>query len=177
MNKRKVCNISNDAVGCIFTYNRFEVLNEEAIEQAEEVKVIDGHLKFDVKDLYKLRKDENQGRKRFKPVETFKWFQLFEDNPEEDLNNLVMIVEIKKTPKHQLKKCRKCNYKKRTCALNSSSCQANLKSCYNCGKTGHYPQSKECSRRRKLIKKSQSSSPPKTKVQQPRINKKNVELI
>ena len=47
-------------------------------------------------------------------------------------------------PKRLLKKCRYCNFKKRSCDLNSYSCVAQIKRCFKCNKKGHYPQSMCC---------------------------------
>ena len=46
--------------------------------------------------------------------------------------------------KRKLKKCRFCNFKKRTCALSPSSCKAHKLNCSKCFKRGHFPQSMTC---------------------------------
>ena len=84
-------------------------------------------------------KDDNL--EQFETPNLFKLLDIMtEDCPERmDLN-----VNMKSEPKHMLKKCRYCNYKKRLCAINSSSCVARIKKCVKCGKGGHYPQSMCC---------------------------------
>ena len=63
-------------------------------------------------------------------------------------------VQIMKTPKRKLKKCRLCNFKKRSCLLNQGSCQAKKKSCWNCHKIGHFTQSLCCKKKRRNKKKT-----------------------
>ena len=47
-------------------------------------------------------------------------FETLQDNEEEDLEKLLKRLTILQTPKRFLKKCRYCNFKKRSCALNPS---------------------------------------------------------
>jgi hypothetical protein len=53
-------------------------------------------------------------------------------------------AKVKITQKRFLKKCRNCNFKKLSCILNPSSCMAQQKNCFKCGKKGHFPQSMNC---------------------------------
>ena len=82
--------------------------------------------------------------------ETFNLLQILEDGVAEDFDEVIKFEQI---PKHQLKKCRKCNFKRRTCVVNITMCKANQKRCVSCQKAGHYPQSLNCKVRRKSIKK------------------------
>ena len=59
---------------------------------------------------------------------------------EEDNTNIFEIRYSKKC----LKKCRFCNFKKRSCILNSVSCKAKTLKCHTCSKYGHFPQSMDC---------------------------------
>ena len=52
------------------------------------------------------------------------------------------------TPKRCLKKCRYCNFKKRSCFFNPHSCKAKQLRCYSCLKMGHFPQSLNCKARK-----------------------------
>ena len=46
------------------------------------------------------------------------------------------------------KKCRYCNFKKRSCFFNPHSCKAKQLRCYSCLKMGHFPQSLNCKARK-----------------------------
>ena len=77
-------------------------------------------------------------------------FQVLEDNTEEDLNRIVWRSNILRTERKLIKKCHKCNFKKRTCILDPTSCQASQKCCYYCKKKGHFPSSLCCKAKRKI---------------------------
>ena len=78
-----------------------------------------------------------------KKFETGNRFYILSDNQEEDL------LKILRTPKQSLKKCRKCNFKKRTCILDPLSCKAVKSVCLKCQRFGHFPQSGCCKDQRK----------------------------
>ena len=58
-----------------------------------------------------------------------------------------------KIPKQMLKKCRFCNFKKRSCQINPENCQAKKSVCWNCKKPGHFTQSLCCKKRRTANKR------------------------
>ena len=82
--------------------------------------------------------------------ETKNHWKLFEDIDDEDVQDIMNKVQIKTIPKKRLRKCRYCNFKKRSCLLDKSSCKAVKKVCGKCKKPGHYPKSLNCKQRRKL---------------------------
>ena len=83
-------------------------------------------------------------KKGWKKFESKNRFEVLEDNPEEDVTEMIKRNIILNTPKHCLKKCRRCKFKKRTCTLDPLTCQAIKRFCIKCKKTGHYPQSSYC---------------------------------
>ena len=151
-------NSHSSFVDSIKTKNRFEALMEETLEQVEEH--YDDNEKFETEvsksEVSKLKSKKMERRvkkQKTERVETFNKLALLVDNSEEDLSKRIVNFEIDKTPKHQLKKCRKCNYKKRTCTLNSLSCKACQNVCSFCLKHGHFPQSIDCKKRKKMKQK------------------------
>ena len=75
-------------------------------------------------------------------------YGLLVDNAEEDVFKIIRRNMVKDTPRKSLKKCRYCNYKKRTCFIDSFSCKARQRKCTLCNKRGHYPQSLNCKERK-----------------------------
>ena len=71
-------------------------------------------------------------------------FNLLEDIDDECIEGIRLKTKIKSMPKRQLKKCKYCHHKKRSCSLSLSSCDALSKICRKCGKLGHYPKSICC---------------------------------
>ena len=154
-------------------FNRFEILNTVQVSQdnkstqinkkEEDMKAGLSHLdsagsRKVAKDFIKMPKRNKENfmktrevkkKNNSKPVKIFNRFQLLEDKQNDDLQDLIRSIKIQKTPRHELKKCRKCNYKKRTCVINSSSCKSIKKVCYVCNKPGHFPNSMNCKKRRK----------------------------
>ena len=80
----------------------------------------------------------------YKSVDFWKKFEgpnqysILENNAEEDIEKIMKIIKMKKV---LLKKCRSCNFKKRSCMLDRSSCPALQRTCFACKKNGHYPKS------------------------------------
>ena len=111
-------------------------------------KNLSRRLKGNKNKFIKVREVENKMKRNSNPVKCFNRFQLLEDRNEDELNDLIHIHRIQQTPRHKLKKCRKCNYKKRTCEIDSSKCKSNSKDCYACHKHGHFPNSMNCKKRR-----------------------------
>ena len=83
-----------------------------------------------------------------KKFETVNPFQVLQHNSEENIECLVQRLNdfklIQNMRKVNLKKCRTCHHKKRSCILDSTKCSAASKTCYFCGKTGHFPRSLSC---------------------------------
>ena len=104
------------------------------------------------KEIVTLKKDLSQLR-------TPNPFQILEDMDEDILPNLITIIKTKQfetkliktnqIKKRCLKKCRHCNFKKRSCNLNFLNCVALSKICFRCGKNGHFPKSMNCKYNRK----------------------------
>ena len=68
-------------------------------------------------------------------------------------HRVALQLKIKKIKKRFLKKCRHCNFKKRSCILNPSSCEALNRNCFQCSKRGHFPKSMNCKSKTKYKKK------------------------
>ena len=144
----------------IETYNKFDSLEEEecVIKQVISVK---SNVKKSKKGIKALKKkhykadaiDPPNVKKAFKKlpkhIKTQNRFQIFENNDEEDLNRIIWRSDILKTERKKIKKCHKCNFKKRTCVLDPTSCHASQKFCYYCKKRGHFPSSACCKAKRK----------------------------
>ena len=77
-------------------------------------------------------------------------FKLLEDNEEEELSGIIRVSKIKRSPKKRLKKCRHCNFKKRSCNLDESNCTALKRNCFLCNKKRHFPKSLSCKYQRNL---------------------------
>ena len=134
-------------VNVIKTFNKFEILSIEECNMVE------------VENYYSYQENNTQGnydvtdretdQKKIGNKKTLKWttffdinpFEVLMDNHEEGIKDIVRRNVILKTPKHCLKKCKRCNFKKRTCFVDSSTCKAAQQWCFKCNKKGHYPQS------------------------------------
>ena len=68
----------------------------------------------------------------------------FEGIPEEEVLKNPKRDLFRDISKKLLKKCRYCNFKKRICLIDPTSCNAKQSNCFRCQKTGHYPQSLNC---------------------------------
>ena len=68
--------------------------------------------------------------------ETANRYQGLDDIPDECIENNTYKVGIMKIAKQGLKKCRFCNFKKRSCQIYPENCQAKKKVCWNCKKQG-----------------------------------------
>ena len=79
-----------------------------------------------------------------KIFETENRFDILRGNAESDLDAILKVNKILITPKHSLKRCRRCNFKKRICALLPNSCKASQCFCFMCHKFGHFPKSIYC---------------------------------
>ena len=129
----------------IKTSNKFGCLKEEecVIGEVLTVKSDEKKIKKRIKTVQKkhYKTDEidiPNFQKTFKDfqkhIKTQNRFQILEDNNEEDLNRMIWQSDILKLERKKIKKCHKCNFKKRSCILEPSSCQASQKCCYYCKK-------------------------------------------
>jgi hypothetical protein len=73
------------------------------------------------------------------------------------LPNLIKNLKIKTTQKRFLKKCRYCNFKKKSCFINPSSCPALSSNCFRCYKQGHFLQSICCKIKKESLKNNHDS--------------------
>ena len=96
-----------------------------------------------------------------KQFETPNPFSVLENNPEEEIDGLIKRLQEFKRIEHmrkaQLKKCRHCNHKSRSCMLDGSNCTASDKNCTLCKKSGHYPKSLNCKKSRQANKSKPKS--------------------
>ena len=90
---------------------------------------------------------DNSCVKRF---ESKNRFEVLISNPEEDVPKIVKRLILSNTSKRSLKKCKKCNFKRRDCLVDSAKCKASQRWCSKCKKHGHYPQSLYCKARKKI---------------------------
>ena len=167
----------------IETFNKFDILEEEMCivtevnnvksnnkKSKKRIKILrKKHFKTDEIDASNFKKALNRFQKH---LTTQNRFQIFEDNKEESLNRIIWRFDILQTDRKKIKKCHKCNFKKRTCILDPSSCQASQRCCYYCKKKGHFPSSACCKARRK----SRSKQNNKTKVQPKNKSQKNISM-
>ena len=145
---------------CIKISNKFDSLEEEecVLKQVIKLKSNDKKGKEKIKTL-KQKKKENDNISNYKvnekgwlKYETKNTFELLKDNDEEVMNKIIFKHKILTTPKPSLKKCKRCNFKKRSCILNPLSCKAIKHCCTKCQKIGHHPKSQNCKARPKLKK-------------------------
>ena len=132
---------SKDCVGVTESTKWFPDQHSTIVEHGYKVsvrKLNKNKATFKFKTVEMVKDDS---LKQFETVNPFKWFETLD---EDCLEDAVSEVNMKSEPKHLLKKCRYCNYKKRSCDVDSFSCVAWIKKCFKCGKRGHYPQSMCC---------------------------------
>ena len=156
----------------ISTSNKFGPLWTERIGEPESEYLVDDDKKFKTISYSTQKKDYSRrkfrsNRKKSKVNEvvtsnclrkfdTKNWFDLLRGNA---IENVLEIINVLKTPKKSLKKCRRCNFKKRSCILDPLSCSSIGNNCSKCQKNGHYPQSIYCklTRKHKKIKAGETS--------------------
>ena len=80
-------------------------------------------------------------------------YSLLTDNPEFEVEKLIERNLILKTSKKKLKKCRFCNFQKRSCLLDPDQCKALHSQCFKCNKKGHFPASIKCQTHKKIKRK------------------------
>ena len=117
-----------------------------------------------------------KAKNRLNIFQTTNSFKILTDNPEDNIESVIKRLKIVTAKKKDLKKCRRCNHKKRKCILHPSSCSALNHTCATCKRVGHFPQSLCCQKRRKSEKhKSKKKSEKKTHSE--KVSKKNMKLI
>ena len=156
----------------IVSPNKFEVLeNEEChIKESDETcpkrrSIQPGLLKEDMSEIpFKTVLNSRQGKKKlkspmyaFEPLKKFETrnpFSLLENTSEEKADSIVQRLKnidfLQNIRKVELKKCRTCNYKKRSCIIDKSSCSAVDMMCFFCKKIGHFPKSLNCKKFRQI---------------------------
>ena len=121
-------------VNAIKVRNMFESLQIEECDIVE-IKIIDlcdneantsDYLSESLKEKEKLNLNAGKYdiKKGWKKFESKNRFEVLEDNPEENVIEMIKRNIILNTPKHCLKRCRQCKFKKRTCTLDPLTCQA-----------------------------------------------------
>ena len=76
--------------------------------------------------------------------ETYNLFNELIPYCEDEQHKVLKMEEVKKQSKRQLRKCRKCGFKKRNCLLDVEGCKAVNKFCTKCKRSGHFPKSMIC---------------------------------
>ena len=121
------------------TMNRFSSLPIEECNSVEsEIKDQSDREPVKFNDIRQSRNEFENKRMTAKKVivngwkrfETRNRFEALVDNPEEDPTEIIKRNQILNTPKHCLRKCSRCKFKKRTCTLDSSTCQAIKRNCF-----------------------------------------------
>ena len=99
------------------------------------------------------KQEEKRSKKKSDSLEIFlvtNRYSLLEDNPEFEIEKLIWRNKILKTSKKKLKKCKFCNFKKRSCLLDPEQCKAIHSQCFKCSKKGHFPASINCQTHKKF---------------------------
>lgn len=164
--------------------HKFQLLAEEKDFQMKETETHDIIFEFEVfnrstskipwktvlnyKQGYRKNKILKYSSNNLKKFETRNRFSLLENISEENvtsvLNRIQEIKFIQTLKKADIKRCHSCNYKKRSCMIDRSSCSAVDKVCVLCKKIGHFPKSFKCKKYKgiKSIKKKKSSCQSRT---------------
>ena len=150
--------------------NRFTFLKEEPLhtecENDEDTPITSNIFLLGKRNIFHLRKvkrskinsvplegQENVTKRmenssdHLKVLKTVNKFQVPSDTSDEDVDILVKRIDILNKNKRDLKKCKTCNFKKRTCLVDPSKCKAVQKQCFSCNKPGHFPKLLCCKRR------------------------------
>ena len=147
------------------THNFYESLS---VENNDDIKEDNGEVKAD--DVKELTKKATELEKNLKPKKQKKrlfqierkkielsnfpienQYSVLTDNPEESVQKIKRRNELLQTSKQFLKKCKRCCFKKRSCLVDSASCNALSQHCFKCNKKGHFPQSLNCKARNKKV--------------------------
>ena len=139
-------------------------------------------MKFRKCNRKKLTNELKSGKVRrickdlLEKFETPNPFTLLEDIDDDCVEGIRLKSKIKILPKKQLKKCRYCHHKKRSCSLNPSSCAALNKTCRKCGKLGHYPRSIYC-KVIKAIMRAKTNNQPSSKTSSMCLSRETILMI
>ena len=132
----------------------------------DEEKIVDKFFLIGKKNIFRTKKkvikqkqaDVQNRKKKKKKTDNLSMFtvinrySVLEDNPEFDVDKIIQRNMILKTSKKKLKKCRYCNFKKRSCLLDFENCKALQSHCFQCNKKGHFPRSIKCKSKRRINK-------------------------
>lgn len=146
----------------IKTQNRFEVL--ELVDAT-----VDEEIEYHYCDMYQIRSSiipnrlciietqtdkkhpyidlEINSKKERSTISRSKEYTrcpLVYDKYKDDVSNEIQWHSCLTVSKRHLKKCKYCNFKKRSCVLNPHSCKAKTLYCNSCLKIGHFPRSINC---------------------------------
>ena len=152
----------------IISSNKFEILEHEdlQIEETSTANIKMGSESFQKsiseiqwKTVQKSKQDKREIKSlkyRLDPLKKFETrnpFRLLENISEEYVDSIMKRMKeikfIKTLKKADIKQCHSCNFKKRSCMMDRSSCSAVNKKCFFCKKTGHFPKSLRCKKFRK----------------------------
>ena len=117
-------------------------------------------LEIQWKTVQKSKQDKREIKSlkhRLNPLKKFETrnpFRLLENISEECVDSIMKRMKeikfIQTLKKANIKQCHSCNFKKRSCMMDRSSCSAVNKKCVFCKKTGHFPKSLRCKKFRKI---------------------------
>ena len=142
----------------ISTSNKFKLLEVDSVNEFDHqiFNNFAANKKILVNSLDKSKSRNNckrsegsckdKGKLNFEQYEDHNTFEALKGNTIEDVTE---ILNILRAPKKSLKKCRRCNYKKRTCVLDPWACISYERKCNRCHKYGHSPKSLNCKINRK----------------------------
>ena len=142
---RKLNNLQIKGVLPLSSYNRFQILLEEAdmkyyVEQNDkqiigEIEAFHAETETENNHLFK---SENRSSSCYSRLEK---------DCKKITSRSAETKDLLLASKSLLKKCRWCAFKKRSCVLDRTLCTAFEKKCYRCSKTGHFPRSLNCKKR------------------------------
>ena len=122
------------------------VIGKKSIFKAETARKLKLYTSFCDEEKFEREVETKQCSLNCFP--TFNRFQVLIENPEEDIKSLIKRCNILQASRSTLKKCRRCNFKKRKCILDPNMCEAINKICYQCDGIGHFPKSLCCKSRK-----------------------------
>ena len=140
----------------INTFNRFEVLSDQSKDQFE--VITEDEISENLNELEispaKLNSTERQQKCGTRKIRSIALNKVKSHNPKEKIDAIVKTLDKVHLKKVHLNKCRNCNFKKRSCHLDSFSCTIFQKTCFACNKVGHFPKSLNCKKTRKQEKRN-----------------------
>merc|ERR1711954_129340 len=103
-----------------------------------------------IKRIKESEDNETRKSKKKNQENSANLFDILREHPEEDISKILTRLEISRIPRKSLQKCKKCNFKKRKCTLDPSSCKAAKMFCMQCKRFGHFPKSIYCKSNKKV---------------------------